>query len=67
MSLFFFQTYATKCKTKEFPFNLVIIQRCGLVKGSNPREAIQLFYFPQIQVRNFPKSVLFNRKKHDIR
>ena len=55
-----------KCKSEEFPFNLVIIRRCGLVKGSNPREAIQLISFTLIQIRNFSKSDLFNRDMHDL-
>ena len=45
MSLCFYSDLINKIYIKEFPFNFGNIQRCGLVKGSNPREAATMMSF----------------------
>ena len=63
MSLCFYSDLINKIYIKEFPFKFANIRRCGLVKGSNPREVATMISFFLIQDRIFSRSSILSNKE----
>ena len=47
----------------EFPFKFTNIRRCGLVKGSNPREVATMIFFSNLRHNFFPRSSILSKKE----